>query len=108
MKSINIYLLPDAEEDLFDIYKYNDKQYSRENALRTIREIKKTIYNLSKYPNIGNIPPELERINITEYREVHSLPYRIIYQFLNEKIYINCILDARRDIKTLLLERGLR
>ena len=108
MKITSLFFLPDAEEDLFDIYKYNTRVYSGDNASRTIKEIKKTIYKLKNYPEIGNIPPELERIDINEYREVHTAPYRIIYQILNEDIYIHCILDARRDVKSLLSERLLR
>ena len=108
MKITDIFFLPDAEEDLFDSYKYNTRVYSEENALKTVKEIEKSIYKLKNYPKIGNIPPELERININEYREVHTTPYRIIYQILNGNIYIHCILDARRDVKSLLSERLLR
>ena len=65
------------------------------------------VFNIDKY-NIGNIPPKLERINIYEYREVHSVPYRVIYQILNDNIYVHCILDAGRDIKSPLTERPLK
>jgi len=107
MKINSIFFLPDAEDDIFNIYKYNDKNYSSKNALETIKEIKTTISNLKNYPNIGNIPPELERIDIYEYREVHFSPYRIIYKIIGENIYIHCILDSRRDIRSLLMERFL-
>ena len=108
MKITKIFFVPDAEEDIFDIYKYNNRNYSRENALRTVREIKSTIYRLRDYPEMGNIPSELERINIDEYREIHSAPYRIIYQIVDKNIYVHAVLDARRDLKSLLSERVLR
>ncbi len=108
MKESDIILLPDAEEDIFNIYKYNDNNYSRKNAMDIIRKIEETIYKLKNYPKIGNIPPELERINIYDYREVHSVPYRIIYQLLDNNIYIHCILDSRRDLRSLLIERLLQ
>ncbi len=108
MKVSDIVLLPDAEEDIFKIYKYNDNKYSHKNAMETIRKIKDKIYKLKNYPNIGNIPPEMERINIYDYREVHSVPYRIIYQLLDNYIYIHCILDGRRDLRSLLIERLLQ
>ena len=57
---------------------------------------------------MGNNPPELKRISIDEYREIHSDPYRIIYQIVDKNIYVHAILDARRDLKSLLSERLLR
>jgi len=108
MKLNEIILLPDAEEDIFTIYKYNHSRYSHQNATKTIQNIKDTIYKLKNYPKIGNIPPELERIMIYDYREVHSSPYRIIYQLLDNTIYIHCILDSRRDLRSLLVERLLQ
>ena len=105
MKADDIVLLPDAEADIFNIYMYNDSNYSQRNAMETTKKIKETIYKLKNYPKMGNIPPELERINIYDYREVHSVPYRIIYQLLDDNIYIHCILDARRDLGSLLIER---
>ena len=108
MKKIDIILLTDAEEDIFNIYRYNATRYSRKNAMITIQSIKETIYKLANYPKMGNNPPELERINIYDYREVHSVPYRIIYQLLDFNIYIHCILDSRRDLRSLLIERLLQ
>ncbi|MCK5154279.1 MAG: type II toxin-antitoxin system RelE/ParE family toxin [Spirochaetales bacterium] len=108
MKLNDIIILPDAEEDIFNIYKYNDSMYSRRNAIKTIQNIKEKIYKLKNYPKIGIIPPELDRIMIYDYREVHSVPYRIIYQLLDNKIYIHCILDSRRDLRSLLIERLLQ
>ncbi len=108
MKITKIIFISDAEEDIFNLYKYNNRNYSGENALRTVREIKSTIYTLKDYPEMGNIPRELERIKIDEYREVHSPPYRIIYEIIDSNIYIHAILDSRRDLKNLLTERILR
>lgn len=108
MKVNDIVLLPDAEADIFNIYIYNDTNYSRKNAMGTIQNIKETIYKLKNHPKIGNFPPELEIITIYDYREIHSVPYRIIYQLLDNTIYVHCILDSRRDLRSLLIERLLQ
>ncbi len=57
---------------------------------------------------MGNVPPELERISVTGFLEIHFRPYRIIYQVIENDLFIHCILDGRRDLQTLLQERLLR
>ena len=57
---------------------------------------------------MGNYPPELERINLYNFREIHSNPYRIIYEVMDKIIYIHCILDGRRDVVSILQERVIK
>lgn len=64
-------------------------------------------------PNIyrchcATAPPELERIGVTDYREVHFKPYRLIYQIIGKKVFVHCVLDWRRDSQELLERRLLR
>jgi len=104
----NVYIISDAEEDIFSIYKYvaiNDSVQKADTLLENIEEI---ISNLSDMANRGHTPPELERIGIYEYREVHYKPYRIIYQIIESDVYVHCVLDGRRELEDLLQERFLR
>jgi len=104
----NVYIIADAEEDIFSINKYvaiNDSVQKAETLLGNIEE---KISNLSELANGGHIPPELERIGIYEYREIHFKPYRIIYQIIESDVYVHCVLDGRRDLEDLLQERLLR
>ena len=64
--------------------------------------------SLAELPNRGHIPPELDRIGVVEYREIHFKPYRIIYQVIESKVYIHCILDGRRELHELLEKRIIR
>jgi toxin ParE1/3/4 len=54
--------------------------------------------NLFGMANRGHTPPELERIGIYEYREIHYKPYRIIYQIIESDVYVHCVLDGRREL----------
>lgn len=55
-----------------------------------------------------HFPPELERIGILEYREINFKPYRIIYQGVDSKVCIHCVLDGCRELQKLLENRLLR
>ena len=103
-----IYLISDAEEDILEIYNYvliNDSRYKAEYLLSKIEE---TCFSLKKYPNRGHVPPELERIGIYNYKEIHYKPYRVIYEIAESTIYIHCVLDGRRSLQELLENRLLR
>ena len=104
----NVYIIADAEEDIFSIYKYVATNDSLQKAETLFGNIEEKISNLSELANRGHIPPELERIGIYEYREIHFKPYRIIYQMSESDVYVHCVLDGRRDLEDLLQERLLR
>ena len=67
-----------------------------------------TLLSLEDFPLRGHIVPELERISVISYLEIHYKAYRIIYQVLNKTVYIHSILDGRRNISELLQKRLLR
>lgn len=104
----NVYVISDAEEDILDIYNFISISDSIEKAEHLIQKIKETCLSLSELPNRGHIPPELDRIGVIEYREIHFKPYRIIYQVLESNVYIHCILDGRRELQELLEKRIIR
>jgi toxin ParE1/3/4 len=104
----NVYLISDAEEDIFDIYNYISISDSIEKAELLLQKLKETCLSLTNLSNRGHIPPELERIGIIEYREIHFKPYRIIFQVIESNVYIHCILDGRRELQELLEKRIIR
>jgi toxin ParE1/3/4 len=104
----NVYIIADAEEDIFSIYKYVATNDSIQKAEILLENIEGKISNLSELANRGHKPPELERIGIYEYREIHFKPYKIIYQIIESDVYVHCVLDGRRDLEDLLQERLLR
>ena len=104
----NVYVVSDAEEDLYEIYHYVATSDSVAKAEKLLSKLEETCQSLSTFPNRGHFPPELERINIFDYKEIHYKPYRIIYQITESTVNIHCILDGRRNIQQLLEKRLFR
>lgn len=108
MKEFELIIDNDAEDDLFDIYAHVAFDDSVEKADRLFAAIRATCLKLKSFPRRGNIPSELFEIGVTEFRELHYKPYRIIYSIERSNVFVHCILDGRRDIQTILQERLLR
>jgi len=106
--NFKVYIISDAEEDIIDIYNYvliNDSEEKSETLLRKIEE---TCMSLKKYPNRGHVPPELKRVGVYNYKEIHFKPYRIIYEVTGSIVTVHCVLDGRRSLQALLEYRLLR
>ena len=101
-------IVADAEDDLFDIYRYVASADSIAKAERLIQILQELCLSLEEFPDRGHIPPELESIGVLDYLEVHYKPYRVIYQLLRNEVFVHCVLDGRRDMQTLLEQRLLR
>ena len=108
MKNYDVRFDHDAENDLFDIYAFVAMNDSVERADRLFAALRRTCIKLRKLPLRGKIPTELFEIGVTEFRELHCKPYRIIYSFESTTVNVHCVLDGRRDIQTILQERVLR
>jgi toxin ParE1/3/4 len=98
----------EAEEDLFQIYKYVYLNDSEEKAEKLYLKLYDKCVLLQEFPDRGHIPPELNLLEISDFLEIHYKPYRIIYRIIKSDVFIFCILDGRRDTQKLLQERLLR
>ncbi|MBD3391449.1 MAG: type II toxin-antitoxin system RelE/ParE family toxin [Chitinivibrionales bacterium] len=106
--NFRVHVIADGEDDILDIYNYillNDSVVAAEYVLRKLEE---TCVKLAQNPERGHFPPELERIGVSEYREIHYKPYLIIYKISNRDVFIYCVLDGRRELQELLERRLLR
>ncbi len=105
---IPVFLLKDAEDDIYDIYTFAATSNSQERADKLFKSLRETCESLADFPLKGHVPPELERVAVFEYREVRCANYRIIYKVHNESLFIHCVLDSRRNIQEILHKRLLR
>ena len=103
-----VFLTKDAEDDIFEIYHYIFKNDSENNVNYVFNKIKETCLSLISVPDRGHNPPELKRIDVYNYKEIHFKPYRIIYQIIEQKVYIHSIFDGRRDLQEVLESRLFR
>jgi addiction module RelE/StbE family toxin len=67
-----------------------------------------SVSELGSFPKKGRIVPELEKNNISTYRELILSPWRVFYKIENQNIFIMAVIDGRRNIEEILLRRQLR
>ncbi len=108
MKRFRVRLAEDAEQDLVDIYRYVATRDSADKAAYVLEQLETLCARLAKLPLRGHIPPELDRVGVTNYREVHFKPYRVIYEVIGQDVFVHCVLDGRRDMQSLLERRLVR
>jgi plasmid stabilization system protein ParE len=56
----------------------------------------------------GRVVPELRAVDVHQYRELIERPWRIVYRIETTDVLVLAVLDGRRDLGSLLLERLLR
>ncbi|MBL4868702.1 MAG: type II toxin-antitoxin system RelE/ParE family toxin [Pseudomonadales bacterium] len=108
MTKYNVVVTAAAEKDIVDIYEYifeNDTPASAEYVLDKIKTIS---YSLEIEPGRGRRVPELVNVGVTNYRQLYFKPYRIIYQIQGSRVFIMAVVDTRRDLQDLLVERLIR
>ncbi|GGA82301.1 plasmid stabilization protein [Nitratireductor aestuarii] len=98
----------DAERDLEDLYLFPVRRDGVQTAERILSEIEEACRGLQDFPDRGNVPKELVGLGITEYRELHHKPWRMIYRVVEKDVIIYCIMDGRRDMRSFLERRLLR
>ncbi len=96
-----------AQQDLTEIVDYI-AQDSVNDALTILHRLETKAALLVSLPNRGRIVPELLHSGISQYREIISAPWRIIYRAGNKQVSIMAVLDSRRDLQTVLLNRLAR
>lgn len=77
-------------------------------ATRANASIDRAIDSLVTMPSRGRVVPELRKRGISRYREVLAAPFRIIYRVNDRHVHVLAIVDHRRDLTQLLLERARR
>lgn len=96
-----------AQRDLTEIVEYI-AQDSISDALAILQKLETKAALLITLPNRGRIVPELLHTGISQYRELISAPWRIVYRVDNKQVLIMAVLDSRRDLQTVLLNRLAR
>ena len=56
-------------------------------------------------PERGRTPPELRAINDRTWRAVQEPPWRLLYRISGRTVEIHGVLDRRRSLEDILLER---
>ena len=63
--------------------------------------------SLSTLSQRGRTPPELRAIGDRSWLEIIESPWRIVYRVVGATVEIHAVLDGRRDLRDVLLDRLL-
>jgi toxin ParE1/3/4 len=93
-----------AQRDLFGIVDYLVAR-SPDAAVSTLDRLQRRAESLKTVPGRGRAVPELERLQVREYRELVVPPYRLIYRISESAVLVLGVLDSRRNLEDILLDR---
>lgn len=90
-----------ARDDLRGIHAYIARD-SKRYASRVVQDIRDKTKALLELPNMGKVVPEISEPSL---REISLYSYRILYEVMDEAIYIHGVIHMRRNFKADDLER---
>ncbi len=93
-----------AQQDLTEIVECI-AQDSIDDALAILHKLEAKAALLVTLPNRGRIVPELLHTGISQYQELISAPWRIVYRVEVGRVMVMAVLDSRRDLQVVLLNR---
>ena len=106
--NIAVLLTPEAEGDLVTLHAYVSATASVARADALLARLEAACRSLETLPRRGHVLPELERVGVTDFREIHVRPYRILYEVVDDAVHVHAVLDGRRDLPEILAQRLLR
>jgi plasmid stabilization system protein ParE len=77
-------------------------------AIRVLDKIREAASTLQAMPKRGRIVSELEELGLRIYHEIISSPWRIIYKISDPNVFVMAVIDSRRNVEDILLERLIR
>lgn len=104
----SVQLVESAEFDILQLHHFVECSDGPVRADDLLVKIEKIMATFDHLPERGHFPPELARLGICDFREIHYKPYRIIYAIEKQNVLIHAVLDGRRDLRDLLEARLLR
>lgn len=81
---------------------------SADEAERIVDEIERAASSLALFPKRCRIVPELREHGLLLYRERVHAPWRVLFRIEGRAVLVLAVLDGRRNLEDLLLERFLR
>jgi toxin ParE1/3/4 len=96
-----------AANDLIAIIQYIHNS-SPQAANKAFTNIKDKAEDLVLFPERGRIVPELLAHGIGHYRELIISPWRVVYRFSSDTVYVLAVIDSRRNVEDVLLDRLIR
>ncbi len=106
-KAYRIEWAPSAIDDLDEILEFIAVREGSDVARHIHAKIIARVDSLTTHPTRGRIVPELKEFGIKDYRELIVRPYRVFFRVMGRVVGIVGVLDGRRDLEELLVNRVL-
>lgn len=95
-----------ARSDLLQIVSYL-KCHSPQAASAVYVSIKEKALELDRFAERGRIVPELQSQGVFHYRELIVANWRLIFKIVGKTVFVVAVLDSRRNLEDILLQRLL-
>jgi len=107
MSSKSVFWTNTARSDLEEIINFIAAD-SVSNALSVLEKLEIKVATLASQPDRDRLVPELNHLGVCQYRELIESPWRIIYRIEMNKVFVLAVMDSRRDLASILLQRLVR
>jgi addiction module RelE/StbE family toxin len=104
LEKYTVNITQNAENDLDEIISYISRN-NPQTALKTLKKLQDRIQTLDHFPYKGGYVPELLQKNIKDYRQLIESPWRIIYKVEDRIVNILTVIDSRRNIQDILINK---
>ncbi|MCB1035424.1 MAG: type II toxin-antitoxin system RelE/ParE family toxin [Acidobacteria bacterium] len=94
-----------AVEDLDEILDFLAEAMGLSRAMELYATFRRRIGQLKEHPGRCRRVPEFRGLGLGEHRELILPPYRIFFRLRGRRIFLLGVLDSRRDLEELLLQR---
>lgn len=101
-------ILPTARIGIDELRSYVVRTFGWETWRQTSAQLQETITHIRQFPASGHTPAELEGFFEDGFRQALSGKNRIIYQVRDDTVFVHLVVDARRDLPSLLQRIVLR
>lgn len=101
-------ILPTARIGIDELRSYIIRTFGWETWRQTSAQLQDTITHIRQFPQSGHVPAELEGLVEDRFRQALSGKNRVIYQVLDDTLYIHLVVDTRRDLQAFLQRTVLR
>jgi addiction module RelE/StbE family toxin len=106
MKNFKVLWANSAQDDLEQIIEYI-KIDNIDTAKNVFLALKSECNELHYFPEKFRVVPELQHINIHQFREIIYKRWRVVYKIIGANVHVLFVVDSSRNVEDLLLQRLL-